>query len=188
MQQAGASSTGPVSAAVDDGGGAVGRLKPFPVATSQSAGFAEGITEGALARAPETDSTQVALEPAALRQTVCDALSEAGHVSASQLLGSGVWTQDGASLRIEVAGMGKKMLSLTFSAAAERVIRQELQRLGLAARFLIVPGAGAVQVVNSMAAPPAGSIHEVALQHPLVQRAQEIFNAEIRSVVDLRFK
>ena len=39
-----------------------------------------------------------------------------------------------------------------------------------------------------MAAPLAGSIQEAALANPLVQRAQEIFKAEVRSVVDLRNK
>jgi DNA polymerase III subunit gamma/tau len=34
----------------------------------------------------------------------------------------------------------------------------------------------------------AGSVQEVALAHPIVKRAQEIFNAEVRSVVDLRQK
>jgi DNA polymerase-3 subunit gamma/tau len=31
-------------------------------------------------------------------------------------------------------------------------------------------------------------VQEEALNHPLVQRAREIFNAEVRSVVDLRTK
>jgi DNA polymerase-3 subunit gamma/tau len=39
-----------------------------------------------------------------------------------------------------------------------------------------------------MAPPIAGSIQAVAMAHPLVQRAQEIFKAEVRSVVDLRQK
>jgi len=39
-----------------------------------------------------------------------------------------------------------------------------------------------------MSAPPAGSIQEAALANPLVQRAREIFKAEVRSVVDLRQK
>jgi DNA polymerase-3 subunit gamma/tau len=33
---------------------------------------------------------------------------------------------------------------------------------------------------------PAGSVQEAALKHPMVKRAQEIFKAEVRSVVDLR--
>ena len=60
---------------------------------------------------------------------------------------------DGTSLRIEVAGMGKKMLSLTVNAAAEKIIRQELQRLGAPARFLVVPGEGAGPVAAAPRAP-----------------------------------
>jgi DNA polymerase-3 subunit gamma/tau len=37
-----------------------------------------------------------------------------------------------------------------------------------------------------MATPMAGSVQEAALSHPSVQRAKEIFQAEVRSVIDLR--
>jgi DNA polymerase III subunit gamma/tau len=124
-----------------------------------------------------------------LRQAIVQALADAGHQSAGHLLGSGSWTVDGANLRIEVAGMGKKMLSLTVNAAAEKVIRQELQRLGGPSRFMVTPGSGAAQgSTTTAAAPVAGSIQQEALNHPLVQRAREIFKAEVRSVVDLRAK
>ena len=33
-----------------------------------------------------------------------------------------------------------------------------------------------------------GSVQEAALNHPMVKSAQEIFKAEVRSVVDLRQK
>ena len=78
------------------------------------------------------------------------------------------------------------MLSLTVNAAAEKIIRQELQRLGAPTRFMVVPGEGVAQV--PVDTPVAGSIQETALAHPLVQKAKEIFNAEVRSVVDLRQK
>jgi DNA polymerase-3 subunit gamma/tau len=80
------------------------------------------------------------------------------------------------------------MLALTVNAAAEKIIRQELQRLGAPTRLHIVPGEGTAQSVASMAAPPVGSIGEAALANPLVQKAREIFKAEVRSVVDLRQK
>jgi DNA polymerase-3 subunit gamma/tau len=163
---------------------------PFPAASSPAAGYAETATEGALARAPQP-IPQNAETPQAdkLRQAVVSALADAGHASASQLLGAGTWTIDGSSLRIEVAGMGKKMLALTVNAAAEKIIRQEMQRLGGPARFMVVPGEGsASSAAAAVAAPLAGSIQEAALANPLVQRAQEIFNAEVRSVVDLRIK
>ncbi|MFZ0744210.1 MAG: DNA polymerase III subunit gamma/tau [Terracidiphilus sp.] len=177
-------------------------VTPFPVATGMPAGFAQTITEGALARTPEAAGAQrppsgaqkpplSALDPPdpdALRQAICAALAAAGHDTASQLLGAGTWTQDGASLRIEVAGMGKKMLTLTVNAVAEKIIRQELQRLGAPSRFLVVPGEGSGGATTTVSAPPSGSVQEAALAHPLVQRAKEIFKAEIRSVVDLRVK
>ena len=84
--------------------------------------------------------------------------------------------------------MGKKMLSLTVNAAAEKIIRQELQRLGASTRFMVVPGEGAAASAAPMAAPLAGSVQEAALAHPMVQRAKEIFGAEVRSVLDLRNK
>jgi DNA polymerase-3 subunit gamma/tau len=125
----------------------------------------------------------------AVRHAVGSALVDAGHVSAAQMLGTGAWTLEGSSLRIEVPGMGKKMLALTINAGAERVIRLELQRLGVPTRFLVVSGEGAVSSVARMeSAPMAGSIQEAALANPLVQRAREIFSAEVRSVIDLRQK
>jgi DNA polymerase-3 subunit gamma/tau len=84
------------------------------------------------------------------------------------------------------------MLALTINAAAEKIIRQELQRLGAPARFLVVPGEGVSPSSSPglapMAMPLAGSIQEAALANPLVQQAREIFKAEVRSVVDLRQK
>jgi DNA polymerase-3 subunit gamma/tau len=129
-----------------------------------------------------------ALTVETLRLAVISALADAGHASAAQLLGAGAWALDGSGLRIEVASIGKKMLSLTVNAAAEKLMRQEMQRLGAPSRFLIVPGEGGGAVSAGIAAPLAGSIQESALAHPLVQRAREIFKAEIRSVVDLRTK
>jgi len=121
-----------------------------------------------------------------VRKAVVTALAAQGHATASQLLGTGSWKIDGASLRIEVPGMGKKMLALTVNAAAEKIIRQELQSLGAPTRFLVVPGEGSTAAPAAAAAPAAGSVEEAALAHPMVQRAREIFHAEVRSVVDLR--
>jgi len=122
-----------------------------------------------------------------LRQAVVAALAAAGHTSAAQLLGAGDWKLDGASVRVAAPELGKKMLSLTVNAAAEKIIRQELQKLGAPARFMVTAGEGARTKVA--AAPIAsGSVQEEALAHPLVKRAQEIFKAEVRSVVDLRQK
>ncbi len=173
-------------------------MKPrrFPAVTSRAAGYAETaiLTEGALAKAPETAAVAAdglsaqGLDLEHVREAIVAALATAGHSSAAQLLGAGEWKLDGASVRIAVPGMGKKMLSLTVNAAAEKIIRQELQRVGAPARFLVAPGLGAVPAVVAPPVAPAGSVQEAALAHPLVKRAQEIFKAEVRSVLDLRQK
>jgi DNA polymerase-3 subunit gamma/tau len=170
-----------------------------------TARIAESATESELAASygsvatlteePPAESPQPHQQPVgaptveAVRLAIGTALVEAGHDSASQLLSTGAWTLEATSLRIEVPGVGKKMLALTINAAAEKIIRQELQRLAAPTRFLIVPGEGAASTAPAIsAAPLVGSIQEAALSNPLVQRAKEIFNAEVRSVVDLRQK
>ena len=175
--------------------GASREASPFPAVAASPMGFAAAttMTEGALAKAPEASIPETITPGSApgvdtLKQAVTTALSSGGHSSAGQLLGAAAWKLDGSSLRIEVPGVGKKMLSLTVNAAAEKIIRQELQRLGAPSRFMVIPGEGAAQASLSVSAPLAGSIQEAALAHPLVQRAQEIFKAEVRSVVDLRQK
>ncbi|MGA8043123.1 MAG: hypothetical protein WCA37_10000 [Terracidiphilus sp.] len=160
-----------------------------PVASEPAQGFSHSLTEGSLAKAPETAAASgILVDTENLRQAVVQALEGGGHASAAQLLGAAVWSVDGASVRIETAPMGKKMLSLTVNAAAEKMIRQELQKLGAPARFLVVPGAGGAPAPRAETAPMAGSVQEAALANPLVQKAKEIFKAEVRSVVDLRSK
>ena len=174
----------PPAIAAEDAGSPFRVSAKFPAPASHAA---EPLTEGALAKAPETAAAGME----AVRHAIGSALVDAGHNSAAQLLASGAWTLDGASLRIEVPVVGKKMLSLTVNGAAEKIIRQELQRLGAPTRFLVAPAEGTAQAAGSVAATPAplaGSIQEDALANPLVQRAQEIFKAEVRSVLDLRQK
>jgi len=146
------------------------------------------ITEGALAKAPEAEPASIgAPDIDTLRNGVIAALANGGHASAAELLNTAAWTMEGSSLHLEVPGIGKKMLSLTVNPAAEKIIRQELQRLGGPTKFSAVSGVGSAPA--SGAAPvAAGSIQETALAHPIVQRAREIFHAEVRSVVDLREK
>jgi DNA polymerase-3 subunit gamma/tau len=162
------------------------RATPFPVAGSQEAGYGAtvNLTEGALAKAPEANDLSVEQ----IREAVVAALSKSGHSSAAQLLGAAPWALDGGAVRVAVPGVGKKMLTLTVNAAAEKIIRTELLRLGGPSRFLVSGEAG---TAPAAAAPPvvvSGSVQEAALAHPLVKRAQELFNAEVRSVVDLREK
>ena len=164
-----------------------------PAHEAATAPIATGVvtTDGALARAPHQVDVhlragQVNLD--ALREGVAQALETDGHSSAATFIANGRWSLDGSNLRIEVAA-GKKMIGLTFNAAAEKIIRQSLQAGGMAVRFMILPGEG-LAAANAATAPsaPRGSIQQAALEHPLVRHAQTLFNAEVRGVLDLREK
>ena len=172
-----------------------GTVIPFPaVATvpaevvDQQSGKTPEETPQSVPGESSTSSASVStLNAEAVQQAIVQSLAQQGHASASQLISTARFTLESTSLRIEVPGVGKKMLALTVNAAAEKIIKQELQRLSGPARFMVIPGEG-VAATSTVSAPPAGSIQEAALEHPMVQRAKEIFNAEIRSVVDLRTK
>ena len=177
-----------------------GEVIPFPSAPMQAKPTPEPAVEAVSAESPipETaalsepspdvrSTVSAALDADEVKQGLVSALAQQGHDSASQLISTARFTLEATSLRIEVPGIGKKMLSLTVNAAAEKIIRQELQSRGGPARFMVIPGEG-VASTSTMSAPPAGSIQQAALEHPMVQRAREIFHAEVRSVVDLRTK
>ena len=167
------------------------RATPFPVTGSQEAGYGAtvNLTEGALAKAPEsTTDTSNGLGIEQIREAVVAALSKSGHSSAAQLLGAAPWALEGGAVRVAVPGVGKKMLTLTVNAAAEKIIRTELLRLGAPSRFLVSGEAGTAPAAAATPVVVSGSVQEAALAHPLVKRAQELFNAEVRSVVDLREK
>ena len=167
----------------------------IPQVPKPPVGFGETFTNGVSAEANLAEITPINVagartespSPDSVQQAVVSALAQQGHATASQLISTARFTLEATNLRIEVPGMGKKMLALTVNAAAEKIIKQEVQRLGGPARFMVIPGEG-VAATSTVAAPIAGSIQEAALEHPMVQKAREIFNAEVRSVVDLRNK
>jgi DNA polymerase-3 subunit gamma/tau len=137
---------------------------------------------------PEAAAANGAVDVEAVRRAITAALEDGGHSSAAVLFEAGTLNVAGTTVYIEV-GIGKKMIGLTFNAAAEKIIRQELQRLGAPTRFLIQTGkTNGDGRVAAPTTPRTGSIQEMALAHPLVKHAQEIFKAEVRSVIDLRAK
>ncbi len=157
---------------------------PEPSAVTDQTPFGESATP-IESLAPAASTNGAGAEH--VRKAIVAALATAGHSSAAQLLGAGEWKVDGTGVRVTAPGLGKKMLSLTVNAAAEKIIRQELQRLGAPSRFMVTAGAG-IAPATVLTSPAVGSVQEEALAHPLVKRAQEIFKAEVRSVVDLRQK
>ena len=124
-----------------------------------------------------------------LRDVVTAALDEQGHTTAASLLGAGRWKldEDGA-IQVEV-GVKKTMLGLTMNGEAWKIVREALRGAGATQKMTVVPGEAAAE--PSSGAPRTwsrDSIEALALGNPLVRQAQELFQAEVRSVLDLRDK
>jgi DNA polymerase-3 subunit gamma/tau len=152
---------------------AVGLAEPLPEST-----------DGALALAPEA-----APDLDRIREAVAAALARDGHDTAANLVHQGAWTLQGGNIQVAVA-VRKTMLALTINADAEAIARKAMRAVGATQKIAFVPGENGSAKSSSapVAQPISGSAQAAALENPLVRKAQELFGAEIRSVLDLRDK
>ncbi len=146
-------------------------------------------TSGALALAAAADETAPDLDR--VREAVCSALENAGHNTAAVLLDAGTWRENSGTIEVEV-GIKKTMLGLTMNAEAEKICREALRGIGETRKLVFLPGenggSGTAKAPRAERPAAQGSIQAIALENPLVRQAQELFQAEVRSVLDLREK
>jgi DNA polymerase-3 subunit gamma/tau len=191
--------------------------KPRPITPSpfeldrqrkQSADDAEEIKQPVIApveTVPVTTPVEVAAEPEPppvtpvetkaaetdldkLRNVVAEALDEQGHSTAASLLAAGRWKLDEeGAIQVEV-GVKKTMLGLTMNGEAWKIVREALRTAGATQKMTVVPGETSEPASAAPRVRPHDSIEAVALGNPLVRQAQELFHAEVRSVLDLREK
>ncbi len=151
------------------------------------AAIEEEIASDDIPDAPAANAPPMPCSTDGLRDAITQALHDKGHETASALLRAGQWSLADAVLTVNVA-VRKTMLSLTMNPEAERIARSALQACGSTVKLVIVPGDGSAPVSSAPAAAASGSIQAQALENPLVQRAQDLFRAEVRSILDLRGK
>jgi len=123
-----------------------------------------------------------------LRDAVAEALDEQGHNTAASLLAAGRWKLDEeGAIQVEV-GVKKTMLGLTMNGEAWKIVREALRTAGATQKMTVVPGESSEPASGAPRIRSHDSIEAVALGNPLVRQAQELFHAEVRSVLDLRDK
>jgi DNA polymerase-3 subunit gamma/tau len=124
-----------------------------------------------------------------IRNAVCAALDNEGHNTAAAQILNGDWKENGNTIQVELP-LRKAMLALTVNAEAEAICKKAMRAIGATQKLTFTPSengaAGAAKAPAKVAAPASGSVHSAALENPLVRRTQELFKAEIRSVLDLR--
>jgi DNA polymerase-3 subunit gamma/tau len=155
-------------------------------------------TEGSLALAPEP-VTETFVEPAPevaaveswsadqARTVAANAVHAAGQHSASQLLHDSAWSNNVREWKIEVA-VNEKMLGISVNPEARKIAEKALRDSGITpSRInLIATGASKPAAKAEFIERPAGDLQQLANENELVQKAKELFQADIRDVVDLR--
>jgi DNA polymerase-3 subunit gamma/tau len=137
--------------------------------------------------APSTPAPSGSPSAEDLQRAATDALSRApSQNSAADALDDAEWIIDGNELRIQTA-LSKTMLSMVINPEADKILRSAIRAAGAGAlKLTLLPGTGANAGPQKPKAARTGSVQAKAMEHPIVQKAQELFGAEIRNVIDLR--
>jgi DNA polymerase-3 subunit gamma/tau len=145
-----------------------------------------------LAVEPEAEPTPVTLETAAptaeeLQRAATDALMNAkSQGSAADALADAEWTIEGNELHVQTE-LSKTMLSVIVNPEADKIVRAVLRNSGAGSlKLVLLPGSANASAAKKLRPARTGSVQAKAMEHPVVQQAQRLFNAEIRNVIDLR--
>jgi DNA polymerase-3 subunit gamma/tau len=144
------------------------------------------VAEVSVAMAP-TDLQPSSLHSAeALQRTATEALSRSKNQdTAADALADAEWTVADGEVRVQTE-LSKTMLPMVINADAEKIVKAALRDAGAGAlKLVLLPGVKTATVKKPRAA-KSGSAQAKAMEHPIVQRAQSLFNAEVRTVIDLR--
>jgi DNA polymerase III subunit gamma/tau len=150
-----------------------------PVAV-QAVAVSEEVAGMDLSPSPLHDAE--ALQKAAVKALI----SAKSQETAADAMADAEWVVADGEIRVQTE-ISKTMLPMVINAEAEKLIRGALREAGARAlKLALVPGVKNAAAAKKPKAVKSGSAQALAMEHPIVQRAQTLFNAEIQSVIDLR--
>jgi DNA polymerase III subunit gamma/tau len=163
-------------------------LESAPIAMPTPVKLVEpmAISEPATPPSPPPAPKPVAIPAGATdpQQAVVDALSATRQTSAADAMSDAVWTVADGEATVQTE-LSKMMLPVVMNVEAEKIARAALREAGIA-KLTLLPGVPAATAAKKARPARSGSVQAKALEHPMVQQAQKLFNAEIQSVIDLR--
>jgi DNA polymerase-3 subunit gamma/tau len=151
---------------------------------------APAIVEAPAAPAPEANTPQAA-QPSEgaseLQRVATEALMNAkSQGSAADALADAEWTIVNGEVRVQTE-LSKTMLPMVVNPEAEKIVRLALREAGAGAlKLVLLPGSANAAAAKKPRPAKSGSVQAKAMEHPIVQQAQKLFDAEIRNVIDLR--
>jgi DNA polymerase-3 subunit gamma/tau len=107
------------------------------------------------------------------------------HNSAAEQLEESTWALANGEVQISTT-LSKQLMATIFRPEVETIIKSALRQRGLAGVRLVFVPAALNDKPKEPKKPRTGSAQAKALEHPTVQAAQRLFNAEVTNVFDLR--
>ena len=142
--------------------------------------------EASMAARPEVDLPSSSSAADLQKAAVAALISAKSQETAADAMADAEWTVTGSEIRVQTE-LSKTMLPMVINAEAERLVKAALQNAGaVALKLVLLPGVKTAGTPKKPKAVKSGSAQAMAREHPIVQRAQTLFNAEIQSVIDLR--
>ncbi len=133
---------------------------------------------------PPTPSPEPTAATSSAQKVAIEALQAARQSSAADALDDAAWTLLDGEARVQTE-LSPTMLPAVLNPEAEKIVRAALRSLGIPKLTLLAGASAAKAAPRKPRAPRSGSAQAKALEHPMVQQAQKLFNAEIQTVIDL---
>jgi DNA polymerase-3 subunit gamma/tau len=137
---------------------------------------------------PESVSPGARLSPEDLSSAISAAVEAAGHPMAANLLSGGRWYFEGSQPAVQVAATDFTMKMTLGPEPLKAANAAAVQALGRPAKLKISGGGEANGAPNWKPARKTGSSTSRVAEDPIVQKMQEVFGAEIRTVIDYQNK
>jgi DNA polymerase III subunit gamma/tau len=142
--------------------------------------------EASIAVKPEVDLPSIPSAESLQKAAVAALISAKSQGTAADAMADAAWVVTENEIRVQTE-LSKTMLPMVMNAEAERLVKAALQNAGPGTlKLVLLPGVKVAGTAKKPKAAKTGSAQAMAMEHPIVQRAQTLFNAEIQSVIDLR--
>ncbi len=164
--------------------------EPLPIAPTPPASAAPELIIAEPAQEPPTrtpepaNSADAHTNSSTVQKAAVDALQSARQSSAADALDDAAWTLLDGEARVQTE-LSPTMLPAVLNPEAEKIVRTVLRSLGIL-KLALLPGASTLKAIQKKPRTVrSGSAQAKAREHPIVQQAQKLFNAEIQTVIDL---
>ena len=154
-----------------------------PVAVPEPVRVPEPIPVAAPEPVPASSST----DAKDLQESVIAALQAASQGSAADAFADAIFTMANGEAKVQTL-LSKTMLPVHINPEAERLAKAALREHHILKLTLLPAAAGAAPATRKPRAVTSGSATAKAMDHPMVQQAQRLFEAEIQTVIDLSGK